>query len=144
MKVSRFWESISCLSGSLVSLSSASLPVCLCLCIFVLVSSFPSSVSSMFPKSLTLSRSLARRPFQHLCVRFVCQSVVQCVQFASSCFVIMLICPSCVPRMFPFSSSPSGRLLCSRRVSRFPRIHARFSCLRLSRSFSSFPSLGLA
>lgn len=137
-----------------MSLSSASLLVCLCLCIFVLVSCFPSSVSifpslcfvhvSQVPHALSLPRSLARRPFQHSCVRFVCQSVVQCVQFASSCFVIMLICPSCVPRMFPFSSSPSGRPLCSRRVSRFPRIHARFSCLRLSRSFSSFHSLGLA
>lgn len=39
---------VHCLLGSLVSLSSASLPVCLCLCIFVLVSSFPSSVS-IFP-----------------------------------------------------------------------------------------------
>lgn len=60
---------VHCLLGSLVSLSSASLPVCLCLCIFVLVSSFPSSVSifpslcfihvSQVPQALSLPRSSA-------------------------------------------------------------------------------------
>lgn len=34
-------------------------------------------------------------------------SHVLCVQFASSCPVIMLIRPSCVARVFPFPSSPS-------------------------------------
>lgn len=72
-----------------------------------------------------------------------------------STFFLVPPCPSYVPFVFRFPSSPScvfrsavihslsGCLLCSHHVSMFPSIHASFSCLRLSHLFSQFLSLCL-
>lgn len=86
---------------------------------------------------------------------FYCDSLASHVQCASSCLVNFFPCPSYVPFVFRFPSSPScvfrsavihslsGCLLCSHHVSMFPSIHASFSCLRLSHLFSQFLSLCL-
>lgn len=113
-----------------------------CLCLFLSYVHAPSRI----------------RHASQVCVsvlHFFIVTVPSHVQCASSCLVNFFPCPSYVPFVFRFPSSPScvfrsavihslsGCLLCSHHVSMFPRIHASFSCLRLSHLFSQFLSLCL-
>lgn len=123
--------------------------ISLCLAFHLLFPCSPQWVSSMFlfhPLSLVSPRSLSRLPLLHSCVKLVCRSCVPLspVLFWQSCvpysvcpvffllLPITLIYPSCVsflphhPHVYlcvAIIQWLSGHLLCSRHVSRFPRIH---------------------